>query len=112
MKLFVVILLFLSRDDFASAVGHYNAFEEVVCQQCHSWCWANERGDVMQRVGKAGPRGPPGRQGVAGLQGLRGEKGPPGEIGPAGPSGPEGVVNITAIEDLINNTVEAGKLIS
>lgn len=60
------------------------------------------------RVGKSGPRGIPGPPGPKGPIGSPGDRGLQGVVGPVGLPGPQGVVNLTAIEEIIDLKIKAG----
>ena len=109
MKFLLIAVLVLVSGEQASANGVSIAFEDLVCQQCRSWHGMSEGINTAARVGKAGPIGPQGPRGVPGPRGIRGESGPPGKIGNPGPIGPQGVMNVTAIEEIIDRKIRAGK---
>lgn len=87
-----------------------SSFKSVVCQQCDRWCDSVDTISVGSptRVGKAGARGIRGIPGPIGPIGRPGVVGPRGIAGPVGPPGPEGVVNMTAVEEVIDRRIKLG----
>lgn len=105
--LFISALLGVMRSNAQSVES---TFHNIVCQQCNAWCSADQSVQIEARIGKAGPRGPPGRAGPVGPTGRQGLAGPAGQ---KGDPGPPGVVNMTIIEELIENKIgECEKIFS
>lgn len=87
-----------------------SSFKSIVCQQCDGWCYSENAISVDNpiRIGKAGPPGIRGLPGPVGPIGKPGDVGHRGIPGPAGPPGPQGLVNMTAIEEVMDRKIKAG----
>lgn len=100
----IIVVLFWTRVTTSGQATP--ASDDVDCQQCNAQCPTRPIESQSRVI--IGQRGPPGPRGEWGSPGNKGYTGDRRYRGSKGDRGPNGVVNMTAIELLIDQRIQQG----